>query len=545
QNTVTGGNDAGEQGGRRAGENSKVKTQNSKLTYGFKVASYDKTRELVIDPLLASTFLGGSSGDIGRALTRDADGNIYVAGETDSSDFPVTSGAYSSTGAKTDMFVSKLSADLMTLLESTVFGGSDEDVATSVAVSPFSDDIYVTGFTRSTDFPVKGAYDASFNGGPTDIVIAKFNGDLARLLASTYLGGNGEGCNDCLFDDYAGSIKIAPDYSVVVAGFTFSKSFPTSKDAFDQSHGDYADGIVSVLSGDLSSLLASTYLGGGGGDFIGGYFANDFGDALAIGSKGDIYVGGSTSSLDFPVTAGAYDSEKMLQGDTDAFVTKFNRKLTGVIASTFLGGVKHDDVFKFDVVCSLSLGSGGEVYVAGFTQSDDFPTTEGAYDRTYNGASGYEDDDIFVSKLDMDLSYLTASTFLGGSYTDRCAAIVIDKQKNVVVAGRTRSDVAEVSNDFPTTPGAFDWKFDQSTGSDGILSKLDGDLSRLMASTFLGGAQGKEDRPHALAVDTQGNVYVAGETYSSDFPTTLGSYDECFGGFYDSERKWFANRDLG
>lgn len=502
-----------------ADENSKPEIRNSKLTYGFRVASYDKTKELVIDPLLASTFLGGSSGDICRSLARDADGNIYVVGETDSSDFPVTSGAYSSTGAKTDMFVSKLSADLMTLLESTVFGGSDDDVATGVAVNR-SGEVCVTGVTRSKDFPMVGSYNASFNGGESDIVIAKLSGDLAKLLASTYLGGSGK--------DYAHSIKIAPDQSVVVAGYTFSEGFPTSKSAYDRSYNGYADGIVSILSKDLGKLVASTYLGGQGGDSIGGYSSDDFGDALAIDAKGYIYVGGATGSLDFPVTPDAYDHTPMVQGDDDAFVTKFDRKLTSVLVSTFLGGNKRD------AVCSLLMGPGAEIYVAGFTESRDFPTTEGAYDTTYNGTGGYQDDDIFVSKLDKYLSTLMASTFLGGSCTDRCAAIDIDKQGNVFVAGRTFFDSSEVSNNFPTTLGAFDRGFDKSIGSDGILSKLNGDLSKLLASTFLGGSQGKEDRPHALAVDTKGIVYVAGETYSSDFPTTLGSYDECFNGVYDA-----------
>ncbi len=525
QEAVVGGIDAVAQGGT---QNPKPETRNSKLIYGFKVASYDKSRELVIDPLLASTFLGGDSGDIGRSLTRDADGNIYVAGETDSLDFPVTPGAYRATrSAGTDMFVSKFSGDLKTLLVSAIIGGSDEDVATGVAVS-ISGDIYITGYTRSTDFPVQGAYDATFNGGKSDIVIAKFSGDLARLPASTYLGGAGEACNvNCSIDDYASSVKIAPDQSVVVAGYTFSSNFPVTKGAFDNSYDGYADGIVSVLSSDLRSLMASTYLGGYGGDSIGGYYLDDFGDALAIDSKGNIYAGGTTGSLNFPVTTDAYDRTPMVQGDDDAFVTRFNSTLTSVLASTFLGGDKRD------AVCALSLGSGGEVYVTGFTESHNFPTTNGAYDRTYNGKGGYQDDDIFVSKLDMNLSKLMASTFLGGSYTDRSVAMVVDTLKNVFVAGRTCSDEAKMS-DYPTTPGAFDRGFDQSIGSDGVLSKLSGDLSKLMASTFLGGAQGEEDRPHALAADAGGGIYVTGKTYSSDFPITLGSYDECFGGFYDA-----------
>ncbi|MEO2069159.1 MAG: SBBP repeat-containing protein [Desulfurobacteriaceae bacterium] len=174
-----------------------------------------------------------------------------------------------------------------------------------------------------------------------------------------------------------------------------------------------------------------------------------------------------------------------------------------LLASTYLGGGSDD------VAYALAIDGNGNVYVAGYTTSSDFPVTSGAYGTTYNG--NY---DVFISKFSSDLSELLASTYLGGESRDYVYALTIDGSGNVYVAGETWS------SDFPVTSGAYDTN---GRRYDGFISKLSSDLSELLASTHLGGRE--VDVVHALAIDGNGNVYVAGETWSSDFPVTSGAYD--------------------
>ena len=396
------GRKAGERGSKEARENLKHKTlkletRNAKLTYGFTVASYDKTKDLIIDPLLASTFLGGSGFDWGYSLALDTSGNVYVTGLTQSTDFPTTSGAYDTShndgGVWFDVFVSKLNGGLTSLLASTYLGGSSGEIGYSLALDT-SGNVYVTGYTYSTDFPaMSGAYDTSHNGGTRDVFVSKLDGGLTSLLASTFLGGSDW--------DLGFSLTLDTSGNVYVTGYTLSTDFPTTSGAYDTSHngGDF-DVFVSKLDGGLTSLLASTYLGGSSGEI--GY-------SLALDTSGNVYVTGIASS-GFPTTSGAYNTSS--NGGYDVFVSKLDSGLTSLLASTFLGGSGSDDESS-----SLVLDTSGNVYVTGQTDSGDFPTTSGAYDTSFNSCdAGY---DAFVSKLDGGLTNLLASTFLGGSGFDR------------------------------------------------------------------------------------------------------------------------------
>jgi hypothetical protein len=218
-------------------------------------------------------------------------------------------------------------------------------------------------------------------------------------------------------------------------------------------------------------------------------------------------VAGWTGSDDFPTTPGAYDRSH--NGDWDAFISKLNSDLTKLLASTFLGGSNGEGAY------AIAIDSSGNVYVTGNTSSSDFPTTPGAYDTSYN-----DDVDVFVSKLDANLTKLLASTFLGGGDGDDANAIAIDSSGNVYVVGKTWS------TDFPTTIGAYDTSFkggDDFHFSDAFISKLNSNLTQLLASTYLGGSSA--DIANALAIDSSGNVYVAGWTNSKNFPTTSRAYD--------------------
>ena len=474
--------------------NSKTETANPKLTYGFVVASYDKTKDLIIDPLLASTFVGGSEYDHGVSLALDTSGNVYVTGQTFSTDLPTTNGAYDTTfnGGSYDAFVTKLNGGLTTLLASTYLGGSRHDCALSLTIDA-SGNVYVSGWTDSTDFPTtNGAYDPSYSGLYQDAFISKLNGELTSLLASTYLGGS-------IFED-GYSLALDASGNVYVMGTTSSTDFPATNGAYDTSFNGSSDVYVSKLNSGLTTLLASTYLGG---------TIDDFGKSLAIDASGNVYVTGWTRSPTFPTTSGAYDTS--FNGDYDVFISKLDSELTSLSASTFLGG------YNTDHGMFLTLDKSGNVYVTGDTWSTSFPTTNGAYDTSLS------DGDAFVSKLNSGLTSLLASTFLGGNSIENGASLAIDKSGNVYVTGAT------ASVGFPTTNGAYDTSYNKDT--DAFVAKLNSGLTSLLASTFLGGSV--FDDGYSLALDTSGNVYVTGVTSSPGFPTTSGAYDTSFNDIYD------------
>src|SRR3990167_8284205 len=428
-----------------ANSNRKSKIVNRKFEYGFAVASYDRTKPLIIDPLLASTFLGGSYDEVGNSLTLDTSGNVYVTGATMSTDFPTTSGAYdTSFNGFNDIFVSKLNSGLTSLLASTFLGGAVYDWGSSLTLDT-SGNVYVTGETTSTDFPTtSGAYDTSFNGYYDDVFVSKLNGGLTSLLASTFLGGSG--------DDYGDSLALDTSGNVYVTGATDWTDFPTTPGAYDTSYngGNWNgnDVFVSKLSGDLTSLLASTYLGG---------TAGESGRSIATDTRGNVYVTGYTYSSNFPTTIEAYDTSYNGGPYTDAFISKLNSGLTSLLASTFLGGSNGGDGE------SLTLDTSGNVYVTGYTESTDFPTTSGAYDTSFNG--GYWGD-VFVSKLNSGLTSLLASTFLGGFGIDSSKSLTLDTSGNVYGTGST------ASSDFPTTSGAYDTSFNGGYWGDVFVSKL-------------------------------------------------------------------------
>ena len=248
--------------------------EHSSRVYGFKVASYDKSKELIIDPLLASTYLGGSNGDEAYSISIDFKGNIYVCGWTDSSNFPTTAGAYNTAlSGYEDAFISKLDGGLSNLLASTYLGGNGYDVARSMSIDS-KGNIYVCGWTDAYNFPTtKGAYDTSFNG-YEDAFISKLNSGLTKLLASTYLGGsNGE--------NGASSMSIDSKGNIYVCGWTYSSDFPTTTFAYDTSFSGDEDAFTSKLNSGLTNLLASTYLGGTG--------RYDEARCPSIDSKGNIY----------------------------------------------------------------------------------------------------------------------------------------------------------------------------------------------------------------------------------------------------------------
>jgi hypothetical protein len=468
---------------------------------GFKLAAYDTTRPLVIDPiLLYSTFLGGNGGDSGRGIAADADGNAYVIGNTSSTDFPTTAGTFrtspSTCSLTPTVFVTKLNPTGSALVYSSYLGGCN-DLGGAIAVDA-AGNAYLTGTTRSFGFPTTtGAFQRSTDG--ASAFVTKISPTGSELVYSTFLGGR--------FDDTGSGIAIDSAGNAYVAGWTQSIDFPTTPGAFQPvySGGGGEAAFATKLNPEGSALVYSTYLSGGGGS------GHDQATGIAVDADGNAYVVGSSSPFagrpaTFPTTAGALQPV-FGGGFADAFVAKLDATGSALVYSTFLGGSQSEGA------SSIVVDAAGNAYVSGGTRSTDFPTTAGAFQTILRGTS-----DAFVTKLNPAGSALVYSTFLGGGGDD-AGNIAVDADGNAYLAGST------TSTDFPTTADAFQARL--AGGQNAFVAKLDPTGSALSYSTYLGGTVG--DSGTGIAVDTHGNAYVTGVAQSSDFPTTPGAFQRNHG----------------
>ncbi len=461
---------------------------------GFDVERQDPAKPLIIDPLIASTFIGGNITDQAYDMATDADGNIYIAGQTNSAIFPTTTGAYDEVfSGQRDVFISVFNADLTDLLYSTFLGDQEEDLVFALTLDP-ENNVYVTGKTSSEFFPVTpGVYDPVYNGAG-DVFVSALNPDLSELLYSTFIGGTSTEVGYNILFDEAGE-------QIYITGYAGSSNYPTTPGAFQEVATGIGSVLVSALSPDLSELKHSTFI-------TGDWWETGLG--MTFNPEGNLVLTGETRSTNFPVTAGAYDETH--NGGWDAFVSIIDPELQTLYHSTYLGGGHDDHGFGLD------LDASGNIYVAGKTRSDNFPVSDDAYDQTFNALR-----DIFVSVFSPDLSQLMHATYLGGNTWDYANDITLSPGGVVCLTGFTSSD------DYPVTPDAFNENF---TGTrQVILSMLSPDLTDLTYSTFIGGSSFEEARKIIYTED--GEILLTGWTYSADFPVTPDAWDNTHNGGYD------------
>ena len=385
------------------------------------------------------------------------------------------------------------------ILQSTYLGGYDRDWATALAIHPATGDVYVAGWTKSTNFPgTSGGARARCSSCSvySDAFVARLNKELTRILQATYLGGSGK--------DEAKALAIHPKTGdIYVAGSTDSLDFPNTIGGAQANYGGgHFDVFVARLSADLKQILQSTYLGGSNWEGA---------TALAIHpATGDVYVAGVTESKNFPKTTGG--AQESNAGRSDAFVARLNSSLTQILQSTYLGGRVLEEAHALAIHSKT-----GEVYVAGKTYSPDFP---GATGGAQEGNAGFSD--AFVARLSADLTQILQSTYLGGSLGDKVLALAIHPQTGeIYVAGGTSSE------NFPKTTGGA--QTSKSGDYDAFVARLSADLTQILQSTYLGGRV--LDEANALAIHSKtGEVYVAGITYSTDFPKTTGGAQANYGG---------------
>ncbi len=481
-----------------------------KSMVGFSVPTYDHSLPLYIDPTLSySGFIGGSSLDWAEDVAVDDSGNSYVTGYTlSTSGFPTTAGAYDITRDAKDAFLTKIDPSGTTILYSTYFGGSFNESGWGVTVDE-SGTVYLTGQTGSTDFPTTaGAYSTSL-GGSYDAFVLKLDpggNGVADLLYSSYMGGLGL--------DSANDIVVDSSKTIHFVGGTASSNFPTSAGAYDTGHNGDVDAFIARIDpagGAAGDLLYSTVFGTAG---------EEFGTSLALDSSGTVHLTGKTSSAVFPTTAGAFDT--VYSGNVyDAFVAKLDPAGGGsadLIYSSYLGGGGSDEG------AAIALHDGNIIVTGNTTSNVDFPLTAGAYDVTHNGGT-----DVFISKINpagSGSSDLLYSSYIGGGDADNGLAIAVDVSGVAYITGRAQAG-------FPTVSGPID---DSHNGGSDVfvarLSMLGTGSADLLYSTYLGGTL--TEYANGIALDSAKNVYLAGYTASSAFPTTGGVFDSTYGGVGDA-----------
>jgi len=415
------------------------------------------------------TYLGGGGSESAWSLFVDSAGSVYVAGFTLSVDFP-TVGQFQTDQGGYDAFVLKLKAQGDSLEYATYIGGSSDDQAFKLKVDGLGN-VYLTGYTLSSDFPILNPLQPDSGG--ADAFVVKLNAAGNALEYGTYLGGS--------LEEYAFGIDVDDDGNAYVTGRTTSTDFPLVN-AFQPDQAG-RDCFVSKLSASGNGLLYSTYLGGGN---------DEQAFSIRLDTSGTAFVAGTTNSADFP-TQGPYQTH---QGDYDGFVARLNAAGNGLVYATYMGGTLRDEVQAIEV------DSAGNLYATGLTESVDFPTA-----NPFQADPGDAEYDAYVLKLNPAGSGLLYSTYLGGSIDDYAYAIAIDPLGSAYVSGVTGSTDFPTLNGFQTDQGDYD----------AFVTRVDPSGDVLVYSTYLGGTD--LDYADGVALDLQGGLYIAGTTYSTDFPT--------------------------
>lgn len=397
--------------------------------------------------LVYSTFLGGSSSDQSYDIILDNSGNSYITGYTGSSNYCITPGVYQPFLTATndfDAFVSKLSSNGTSLIYSTYIGGMNSDQGNGIVIDK-QNNAYIVGSTAALNFDVTpGAYKTVHSGGIYDVFVTKLNATGSALIYSTLLGGT--------LDDFGMSIDIDSLNNAYITGYTYSQDYDITAGAYQilsiNSDVSSNDMFVTKINANGTNLVYSTYIGGSEGD--GGL-------GIKLDSIGNAYIAGQSSSINFPVTSGAIQSNQAGFGSyPDCVVVKLNPNGNALLYSTYYGGTSQD------IAMDIVLDRNNDILITGYTSSANFSTTGDAFQPSMANVTSSE---VFLLKIDNAGSNVMYSTYLGGTLWDEAHGIAIDTLNNIYVTGMTESP------NFPVTTNAYQFYL-QGTNYDAFVTKL-------------------------------------------------------------------------
>lgn len=522
--------------GREIDVDAKFKLNNEIVTFELG-ESYDSTKRLIIDPELTfSTFTGSTADNWGFTAAPDNNTNLFAGGIVFGAGYPISTGAYDNTyddsaGSDFDIGISKFSTNGINLLYSTYVGGNKNETPNSI-VSNDQDELYVLGVSSSDNFPITaGAYQGVYAGGSsttqnglffsgTDIVVFRLSSDGTNLLSSTYLGGMGNdglnlsNLNFNYGDQFRGEIIVDNNGDILLASSTRSINFPTINGA-DNTIGGSQDAVVSKMSPDLTSLIWSTYFGGSN---------DDTGFAIQVSSTNNVFLTGGTKSGDINLPSGHASS---YFGDRDGYVVQLDGSTSAPLSGTFIGTPSYDQSYF------VQLDLDDNVYVFGQSRGD-IIVSSGVYSNPNSGQ--------FIRKYNTDLSELEWSTVVGGGngvVEISPTAFLVSNCNEIYYAGwggatnvSNSQAVNSTTNNFPTTPGAYD---SNTSGSNFYIAVLDDDAVALNYATFMGGVNSVPNHVDGgtSRFDKGGRIYhavcAACGGGNSGFVTTPGAYSNING----------------
>ena len=451
--------------------------------YGFKLGKYDHSKEVIIDPLLGGTYIGGNLDEITAGIHVNSANEIIVAGTTSSVNFPTTVGVFSETNSGFyDFIAMRFNADMSQLLAATYFGGSSYDAAAIVAFD-VNDNIYFAGESRSSDFPFPASpyvpyqQNEDANG---SIFIAALSADFSTILGATHIGGD--------IVDLVRDMDIAANGNIYLTGFTNSNNYPYTAGALETAGKGI---IISVFNPDLSQLLYSTRLGNGNGY------------AINVDTDGSIYLAaGKTGGDAYTTTTGVYSEIPINSLGEQIYLAHLNATLTTLNSATFIA---------FGTPNHLEFTPDNQMLISARTTSGGFPVPMGAFDNTrLLGGS------TTLFKMDKTMTTITSATFLDMGFEK----VLVEDNGNILVFGLTSTQ------DFPGGISPTDPLNTAYHGGpqDFAIARLNSDLTQVSHSAYIGGSN-NETSANGLTLDTAGNVIVAGITSSNDVFLTANAFD--------------------